>query len=257
MDRLRRAGAAGHEEVLTEIEHLVDGLHRSFPEEFQQRLENLVNQASLNLERLRNGYVESEHFDRVEQKLNNLKIRLFELRQQQQQQQRQHLPPEAENENNITNLQRISNGKRGPSRYAINKECLEHLLNIGCNVTQIAKEGLLGKKVHPNTVFNFMKSNGIPMIRRRFSELSDDELKIKIQELHLRYPNSGIREIVAMLKILDPPIIVQRDKAARLLANVDPAGTARRWAQVIPRRTYSVATPNSLWHIDTHHSLIR
>lgn len=66
MDRLGRAGAAGHEEILTDIELLVDGLHRSFPEEFQQRLENLVNQASLNLERLRNGYVRGEHFNRVE-----------------------------------------------------------------------------------------------------------------------------------------------------------------------------------------------
>ena len=29
------------------------------------------------------------------------------------------------------------------------------------------------------------------------------------------------------------------------------------WAQIIPRRTYNVTSPNSLWHIDGHHKLIR
>ena len=29
-----------------------------------------------------------------------------------------------------------------------------------------------------------------------------------------------------------------------------------RWATVITRRTYSVPGPNSLWHIDGHHSLL-
>ena len=253
MDRLTRAGALGHEEVLTEIERLVDGLDRSFPEEFQQnqRLENVLNQVTLNLDRLRNGYVRSEHFDRVESKHNALKTRFLELQQQ-------HAEVEIENNGGcITNLERISNGKRGPSRYGINKERLEHFLNIGCNVTQIAKDGLLGKKIHPNTVFNFMKANDIPMIRRRYTQLSDEELEIKILDLHVRFPNSGIREIASMLKKLDPPVIVQRDRVGKLLAKVDPTGTARRWAQIIPRRTYSVPTPNSLWHIDTHHSLIR
>uniref|UniRef100_A0A7M5XNW1 Integrase catalytic domain-containing protein n=1 Tax=Clytia hemisphaerica TaxID=252671 RepID=A0A7M5XNW1_9CNID len=60
-----------------------------------------------------------------------------------------------------------------------------------------------------------------------------------------------------MLKNLKPSIIVQRDRVAKLLAHIDPHGVSRRWAQVIPRRVYSVATPNSLWHIDTNHKLIR
>ena len=30
-----------------------------------------------------------------------------------------------------------------------------------------------------------------------------------------------------------------------------------RWHQTITRRTYWVPGPNSLWHIDSHHSLIR
>jgi len=38
---------------------------------------------------------------------------------------------------------------------------------------------------------------------------------------------------------------------------VDPANTALRWGIVVSRRQYSVPWPNSLWHLDGHHSLIR
>ena len=82
-------------------------------------------------------------------------------------------------------------------------------------------------------------------------------IKEKIIELHERFPYSGIREIKAILQNLEPPMIVQRDKIAKLLPQVVPEGAARRWAQIIPRRVYSVPNPNSPWHLDTHHSLIR
>ena len=38
---------------------------------------------------------------------------------------------------------------------------------------------------------------------------------------------------------------------------MDPANTALRWGIVVSRRQYSVPWPNSLWHLDGHHSLIR
>lgn len=51
--------------------------------------------------------------------------------------------------------------------------------------------------------------------------------------------------------------IVQRQRVRRILANVDPLGTACRWSSSIHRRVYNVATPNSLWHMDAHLKLIR
>ncbi|XP_052211890.1 uncharacterized protein LOC127830976 [Dreissena polymorpha] len=42
-----------------------------------------------------------------------------------------------------------------------------------------------------------------------------------------------------------------------MLRNVDASGTALRWSATIQRRKYSVPTANSVWHLDTHHSLIR
>ena len=38
--------------------------------------------------------------------------------------------------------------------------------------------------------------------------------------------------------------------------SIDPVNTRIRWATVISRRTYTVPAPNSLWHLDGHHSLI-
>lgn len=41
------------------------------------------------------------------------------------------------------------------------------------------------------------------------------------------------------------------------MTRVDPKNTAIRWCAQVSRRTYQVPWPNSLWHIDGHHSLIR
>lgn len=52
-------------------------------------------------------------------------------------------------------------------------------------------------------------------------------------------------------------ICVQRKRVRKLLAEVDPVGTARRWSATIPRRYYRVPTPNALWHMDAHLKLGR
>ena len=38
---------------------------------------------------------------------------------------------------------------------------------------------------------------------------------------------------------------------------MDPANAALRWGIVVSRRQYSVPRPNSLWHLDGYHFLIR
>lgn len=49
---------------------------------------------------------------------------------------------------------------------------------------------------------------------------------------------------------------VQRDRIRTSIGCIDPENSRIRWAVVIARRSYSVAPPNSLWHIDGHHSLV-
>lgn len=50
---------------------------------------------------------------------------------------------------------------------------------------------------------------------------------------------------------------MQRSRVSQCLRRVDPVGTALRWRLVIHRRKYNVPTPNSLWHFDSAHKLIR
>jgi Integrase core domain len=50
--------------------------------------------------------------------------------------------------------------------------------------------------------------------------------------------------------LLDQNLKIQRQRIRDSMARIDPVGTLDRWAAVIPRRVYSVAGPNSLWHMD-------
>lgn len=56
---------------------------------------------------------------------------------------------------------------------------------------------------------------------------------------------------------MDPPCIVSRQRISKTLFAIDPVGAPKRWYQTIKRRIYHVGTPNSLWHIDIHHKIIR
>ena len=67
-------------------------------------------------------------------------------------------------------------------------------------------------------------------------------------------PNIGRRRFIGALR--SRGLNVQRWRVTECLRRVDPVGTALRWRMTIHRRKY-VPTPNSLWHIDTGHKVIR
>ena len=71
------------------------------------------------------------------------------------------------------------------------------------------------------------------------------------------YPDSDILEIISHLSAANHPLIIQRSRIQKLLPEIDPVGSSRRWTQVVRRRTYIVPTSNSLWHMDTNHKCIR
>ena len=79
----------------------------------------------------------------------------------------------------------------------IDKELLLHLISLGFLIQKIAREGLLGRKLHHNTIFRYMERNNILKKRSRYSKINNDALKEKIQEISRNYPNSGILEIVS------------------------------------------------------------
>ena len=56
---------------------------------------------------------------------------------------------------------------------------------------------------------------------------------------------------------LSKGINIQRRRVRESINRVDPRNTALRWGALVTGRTYYVPWPNSLWHLDGHHSLIR
>ena len=77
---------------------------------------------------------------------------------------------------------------------------LEQLLSVGSPVRKIAKDSLLVRKLHHNTVHNFMARNYMQPVRQKFSTLSDDQLKLEITKSNLSFPTSDIGKYGFILK---------------------------------------------------------
>lgn len=52
-------------------------------------------------------------------------------------------------------------------------------------------------------------------------------------------------------------IKVQKRRIQHILREVDPRNFVLKWGFVAYGRKYGVPGPNSLWHIDGHHALVR
>ncbi|XP_076091352.1 uncharacterized protein LOC143063230 [Mytilus galloprovincialis] len=127
-------------------------------------------------------------------------------------------------------------------------------MSLGFTVKKIAEDGLLGGKIHPNTLYKLLKEHDL-QVRSSYSTITDDQLEEKVAEYNREHPNAGAMEVHSYLKTQG--ISIQRDRCRAVLTRVDSAGAAKRWSCTIQRRQYKVPTANSIWHLDTHHSLGR
>lgn len=143
-----------------------------------------------------------------------------------------------------------SPGLPGRPSYNIAEEQLEFLVEHGFTTPQIAD--MLGVSIR--TVTRRLSTFGLQH-RRAFSVIPNPILDIAVVSILRQFPNCGYRMIQAHLQSLG--LVVQRYRVREALARVDPIGTALRWSTTIPRRTYRVACPNALWHIDSNLTLSR
>ena len=90
---------------------------------------------------------------------------------------------------------------------------------------------------------------------QKYSEINDIDLDQAIRGVQQNNPNIGVNLLQGYLR--SQGICVQRRRVRDALLRIYPMRAMIRWQQVITRRAYSVPGPNSLWHIDSHHSLIR
>ena len=80
------------------------------------------------------------------------------------------------------------------------------------------------------------------------TEVSDVELISMMKEIRQNTPYCGVSMMYGSLRARG--IKVTRERIRTSLRSIDPIGSALRWpAGPTKRRPYSVAGPNSLWHI--------
>ncbi|GAA5969698.1 hypothetical protein JCM8115_002970 [Rhodotorula mucilaginosa] len=134
-------------------------------------------------------------------------------------------------------------------QYNISKELLEEYLEYGMTTEGIAL--LLG--VNASTIKRRRKEFDLG---RQRTEIDDASLELVIRGIRAE-GNENVGEVLLTPLLRDRGLFLPREQLRRVLRAVDPEGRQLRWMKAINRRRYSVPFPNSLWHIDGHHKLIR
>jgi hypothetical protein len=148
----------------------------------------------------------------------------------------------------LTTEERLTPG-RPP--YKIPVEVLEDLRGLKFSWAKIAM--MLG--VSRWTVWRRVREYGLQDMTG-FCTISDEELDRIIQQYIANHgTTTGQVYINGYLK--SQGLLVQRRRIRESMARVDPRNTVLRWGITVSRRVYRVPWPNSLWHLDGHHSLIR
>jgi hypothetical protein len=108
--------------------------------------------------------------------------------------------------------------------------------------------------VSRSTIYRKVEEYGI---RRELSYtvISDTAIDEQIRAIKLIHPNDGERMVIGHLRARG--IFISRSRVRASIHRLDPLNTAIRRMVTIRRRVYYAEGPNSVWHIDGHHKLIR
>uniref|UniRef100_A0A7M5X880 Integrase core domain-containing protein n=1 Tax=Clytia hemisphaerica TaxID=252671 RepID=A0A7M5X880_9CNID len=140
--------------------------------------------------------------------------------------------------------------KLGRPKYNISEDTLIFYRGLGFSWNDIASLLMVSRW----TVYRRIDEYGIREITG-YSKISDDQLDSMILELKKQHGIClGRPMIIGHLRSMG--LRIQHRRVMESLVRIDPEGSNMRWRIIIRRRKYSVPGPNSLWHLDGHHSLI-
>ena len=111
----------------------------------------------------------------------------------------------------------------------LNLNMVEFLRGVGYTWSQVADALLVSR----TTIWRKLVEAGLTC--EKYWDISDEELDHAVGQLQQWYPHC--RQVLLLRSMLD----TQGTRVQRLII----------------RRSYNVPSPTSLWHIDSHHSLIR
>ena len=141
-------------------------------------------------------------------------------------------------------------GAVGRPRLHISEDVLLNLRSFGFTWEKISEMLLVSRWTLRRRVVEFGLDH-----TTGFSEISNEQLDTIVTQFLTNHGNLvGYSIVSGHLRSLG--LRVQRDRIRESIRRVDSQNSRIRWAVVVSRRSYSVAGPNSLWHIDGHHSLI-
>ena len=165
----------------------------------------------------------------------------------------QHFGNSTARPSSVTYLSCQSLKNERPGRPSINipPEVLEDLRGIGFTWVKIARVF----RVSRWTIMRRVRLFDLEHLSR-FSTITDEEIDGIIRDFISRHGSTtGEPYLRGYLRAMG--YTVQRRRIRESLNRVDPRNTALRWGALVSRRVYFVPWPNSLWHLDGHHSLIR
>lgn len=140
--------------------------------------------------------------------------------------------------------------QRGRPEILIREEQLMFLLGLHFSVTNIAHLYNVSSRTVRRRIIQYELDEN-----KAFSDICDatlDELSKEFVSIH---PNCGSRTLAGFLRSMGYRI--QRQRVRESVRRVDPRGVEARFRRALHRRSYSVPMPNSLWHIDGYHKLIK
>ena len=131
---------------------------------------------------------------------------------------------------------------RGRPKFEINKEQIQYLRSMSFSWVQISK--LLG--VSYMTLYRRRQEYGLSSCAG--TRITDADLRTVLQQLRQELPSLG--QTLVWGRVRSMGFEVTRKRVRQVMRQDDPIHTALRWqGEVIQRQPYSVAGPNSLWHI--------
>ncbi|XP_069119686.1 uncharacterized protein [Argopecten irradians] len=149
----------------------------------------------------------------------------------------------------IATCVQLSNTGIGRPSVIIDMEKIHFLFSIGFKKKDIARCFMIDR----TTLWRKLKEMNIGLLR--FTDISDEDLSNEMCSIYQNHPHCGLSMMQGHLRAKG--ISVPKRLVQKILREMDPASSVLRWGLMARRRKYSVPGPNSLWHIDGHHALIR
>ena len=140
--------------------------------------------------------------------------------------------------------------RRGRPAIEISEDQLVMLIKHQFSLADIARM----MNVSPRTIRRCVLQYGLES-STAYSVLTDAQLDEILSRFVHTHPHCGRVSFQGYLR--SSGLRVQESRVRDSMHRVDPRGMERRFRQALHRRKYSVCMPNSLWHIDGHHKLVR